>query len=174
MWPCEDSMRHAKQRHSSTEPILDEEEQEQVIEALHGENRSSSKAFRRTISGLALFSSLVVAALVDRRSIMVSLLSITSLVMTAFTLHYLPDESLHDIDGPLARFLPLLNGVLASTVIIIDLIKASTSKSAPKRISVQCLPLVHFFLATFVRWSARLTTRSIEELEKKRYKLKGA
>lgn len=158
------------------ETILDEQEQEEIVAALAYQNQTSSKSFRLVITALCLVPIIVAAHLMNRHNLFISLLTISSLAMTAFTLYCLPADTAEHIDGPLARFLPFLNGVLAFLITCIAWVNVTGERSERYSVftSIHILPLVMCTLATFIRHSIATTSRSIRDLEKKKYTLKGA
>lgn len=155
--------------------ILDEQEQEEVIGTLERENRAADKSFRLVVSGLCMVPTVAFAALVNSKNLLCHLLALSSLVMTAFTLLYLPDEALDALDGPLATYMPTLNAALAGVVVVLGHVRLQGSPGFLASASqLTILPLIMVTLSAIIRWSSASTARSIRSLEKKRYRLKGA
>lgn len=155
---------------------LDEQEQEELIQDLRVENQAANKSFRFFVSVLCLVPTPIFAVLITRNTLLPYILAISSLVMTSFTLFYLPDECLDNLDGPLARFLPLLNGLLALVVWLMASIRSGRKSSyvLGHLCDISMIPLIMLSLSMVIRWTAARTEASIRILELKKYKLKGA
>ena len=96
-----------------------------------------------------------------------SLLGITSLALTAYTAYFLPQKQ-HVLptnldDGPL-RFVPILNGVLASVVLLSGLVQSTSGTDGPW---IAAVPIVMWCAI----WIARYWANSIDldGLEKLKY-----
>lgn len=164
-----------KRMQRTRETILDEQEQDEIVAALVRQNHSSSKTYRFIGAILCLVPTVLTAHLMTRHSLLFSLLSISSLVMTAFTLYFLPADEFDGLEGPLARFLLPLNGLLASVITCLVWIKADKHDDGfySTDTSIHIIPLVMYILAVTIQYSARATSRAIQALERKRYALKG-
>jgi hypothetical protein len=116
--------------HSSLE-ALDETEQDQLIANLKARDSSTTHLYRRLFTALPLFS--ILPYLLFRPGFVLSLLSITSFIASAYILERIPLPSAtsgwRDVvlpqangvgieDGPIRRYLVPLTGALAAMVVL--------------------------------------------------------
>lgn len=168
-------MHMRSRKESPIEHILDDEEQDQIVKTLSLQNQQHGHSFSNIIAALCLVPTVAIAALTTTRNIAISFLSISSLAITAFTLKFLPSDSGDELNGPLAQYLPMLNGVLAITITCIQYLRSSPGFTAVELLtSLHTLPLFMYLISTLLRISIATTTRQIAILEDSKYKLKGA
>ncbi|KAI4228156.1 MAG: hypothetical protein L6R36_001870 [Xanthoria steineri] len=162
---------------------LDEEEQEKLIAQLKVQNEARNTKFKwifltlPLISAIAFLPSLLSASSIRAR--LISLLSISSMLCTAYNLFSLPNAKptrklmyTHEPPGPLLQYGPYLNGG-SSLLIGLSAFMIDDRKMGHDGFRLLCLlPIVVFTITT----SAGYTMRSvdIESLEKLKYPYKGA
>jgi hypothetical protein len=167
-------MRRRTKRLLQNDSIPDEEEQEEIIEELRYDNQMATKSFKFVIALLSVCTTIPMAFLIQRRNILQHILGITSLLMTAFMLQYLPEEAPTALHGPLARYSSPLNGLLVILVLLLAYSKAESGRPVIEVAqSLSIIPLIMHFIATMIRRSAAQTASELEALERQKYTLKG-
>lgn len=181
---------------------LDEEEQETLIARLRARETSSNETYTLIFSAIPLVIALLFvyylfSTFQTRLTALLCLLSITSLVCSAFTMRFVPvnvngtlDSSLAGqkarlrasasassfaaADGPLVMILPYLNGAIAA-LLCLAAWRLRTRESSPEgQWLFLLLPAVVFGMVTVARRSMADVDRGIGELSKLRYDYKGA
>ncbi|KAI9731678.1 MAG: hypothetical protein M1834_004467 [Cirrosporium novae-zelandiae] len=166
---------------------LDEEEQEAIIENLRLEDEGRNKLYTTIFAALPLIltTTFLPALFGSSPSLikLISLLGITSLGATAYTLIFIPipkpdpkgKRPLYRAvqeEGPLQKYLELLNGALCA-LLSIAAWRIKDKQGAHEGFWMICLvPAVMFVLITIAR--RVMHTVNIDELERLRYEYKGA
>lgn len=167
-------MQRRRHHRNTKAPILDEQEQDEIINTLRADNLAARDSFRVATSILCVLVTLVFAYLTKINRLLITTLSISSLVMTIFTLQYLPNDSSESLDSPLARFLPFLNAVVAVLVPVMALMRPNLGTTLSQVLtSVEILPILMFTISSMLRMYASQNERSIIALEKQKYVLRG-
>lgn len=164
---------------------LDEEHQEKLITDLQQQDANSNALYRKLflaipLSGATFFLYSLLLASKTAQGRLLALLSCTSLLCTAYILHFQPlaapdrkgKKPLYRIEaekGPLERYLIPLNGGLVGLLQLAALL--SWSRGAAQDAWRESLPALIFGLSMFVRW--QLAPVDLEELKGARYELKG-
>lgn len=165
----------------SSDNELDEEHQEQLIDELRARSKASDAFYRKLFLVVPLIAGIfsLYTFLTERR--ITSLLSLSSLVCTAYTLHYMPLKpedkkgktamyKVHAAKSPLEQYLPILN---AGMVGLLTIAAVVSWKRGFGEIAVrEALAGVVWVVAMYVRWEARGV--DLGELESRKYGLKGA
>lgn len=166
---------------SDDEEELDDEHQERLIDTLRTTSAASDAFYRQLFLVLPLVAALfsLYTFLTERR--LTALLSLSSLICTAYTLHYMPlspqdkkgKTAMYKVNaakGPLEQYLPLLNAGMVGLLTIAALVhwRRGLGVVAMR----EALAGIVWVVAMYVRWEARGV--DLEELEGRRYGLKGA
>lgn len=165
----------------SSDNELDDEHQERLIEDLRTASVASGIFYRKLFLLVPLVASLfsLYTFLTERR--LTSLLSLSSLVCTAYTLHYMPlspqdkkgKTAMYKVNAaksPLEAYLPLLNAGMAGLLMIAAAV--SWRRGQGEVAAREALAGIVWVVAMYVRWEARGV--DLEELEQRKYGLKGA
>ncbi|KAF1820141.1 uncharacterized protein K489DRAFT_47701 [Dissoconium aciculare CBS 342.82] len=180
------AFRYPSDEDGSDEPAeLDEEHQERLIETLAREDAAKNELYRRLFLAIpalgALFFLYTFAfAAATARERLFAVLALTSLVGTAYILHFMPirregkgKRPMYKVEadkGPIEKYMIAFQSVL---VVLLQLIAAvSWWKGAHQNAYRESLPLVIFALTMFAR--QQLAPLNMEELHKARYEFKGA
>ncbi|CZR53282.1 uncharacterized protein PAC_03160 [Phialocephala subalpina] len=176
---------------------LDEEEQEQVIHTLHQQNTQTNNTYRLALLSLPLLSLVpYLPSLFVARTSFLALLSVTSLLSTAFLLYALPPEEtgiaildrlnappskkgrneggrldiLGGDDGPVKKYLPYLNLGLC---VVLALLGALVGRKTEMWTGFGWLPAGVYGVAVLAKW----VMGSVDpegELGELKYGFKGA
>jgi len=175
---------------SEDEPTdLDEQEQEELITSLHTRDESSNLFYQRAFLSLPLLSTLVyLPALVfalPARQVLLAFLSISSLLCTAYILHFIPPRAASNPDskgkrplfrtqahpdGPIEEYLPWLNAALSSIMALAAVL--AWRKGLLDEALRNALPAAVFVVVVIAR--RQMAPLDIAELERLRYEYKGA
>lgn len=165
---------------------LDEEHQEKLITDLQTKDDASNALYRKAFLAIPLtgavfflYSLLVASTTAQQR--LLALLSLTSLLCTAYILHFQPLErpdrkgkkAVYKVEaerGPLERYLIPLNAGLVGLLQLAAVL--SWRRGEAEAGWRQSLPALIYGLSMFVRW--QLAPVDLEELKGARYELKGA
>ncbi|ORY81610.1 hypothetical protein BCR37DRAFT_48806 [Protomyces lactucae-debilis] len=145
----------------SEETYLDEEQQVEILCDL--ERQADSKGFRYITLALIFIISLLLAFLATSATIALTMLSLSSLALTAFKVSR-PNEC----NGPLSRWSTLLNALLNVAIVLSKL-----RGSAYVWMDVHVMPTFIVFLAGVLQHGSEQAKASLEDLQRQRYKLKG-
>ncbi|KAK4496326.1 hypothetical protein PRZ48_012306 [Zasmidium cellare] len=165
---------------------LDEEHQEKLIEDLQTQDAASNDLYRKAfisipLSGALFFLYSLLIASKTAQQRLLALLSLTSLLCTAYILHFQPlqrpdrkgKKAVYKIEaekGPLETYLIPLNAGLVGLLQLAAVL--SWSRGEAEAAWRQSLPALIYGLSMFVRW--QLAPVDLEELKGARYELKGA
>ena len=172
---------------------MDEEEQEHLITSLKAKEASENEQYTLVFSILPLIVTLpfiyhLFAGSGLRSMPLLCLLSITSLLSSAYTMRFIPIYSASapgkaqlarpalfvDSDSPVQTLLPLLNLVIAVLLLLISWAVKGRA-SAPEALWLFLpLPAVMLGVITVARKSMADVQAGIGELEGKKYDYKGA
>lgn len=179
---------------------LDEEHQERLISDFRRQDFKRNEIYRQLflaiplLAGLYFFLTIFTASTARQRWI--SLLSVSSLVCTAYILHFMPIESpdrkgkrpVYQVEaekGPVENYLVYLNASLAGLLLLAavvswkkELREAAWKEALPSStstlgdFSAKLTKTVVFALIMFAR--QQLAPVDLEDLQKARYEYKGA
>ncbi|KAG9236205.1 hypothetical protein BJ875DRAFT_372524 [Amylocarpus encephaloides] len=181
----------------SVPEAMDEEEQETLIKKFRTQNDSCDALYTKVLLSLPLVSILpfLVFSASSTPLLLLSLLSITSLLSTAYTTHVLPPgstgitllDSLNkhsapmsrkekllavEEDGPIRQYLPLLNVLLC--VVLLALGRLATVKKSNEAWEIlSALPAMVYTVVLLGKWVMGGVDPE-RELEPYRYQFKGA
>lgn len=165
---------------------LDEEHQEKLISELQTQDAQRNELYRKLFIAIPLIAALFFiytflfnSASAQKR--LLSLLALTSLVCTAYILHFQPLEApqrkgkipMYQLDaakGPIEKYLAHLNAGLAGLLLLAA--GLDWSRGAQENAFREALPMIIFGLTMFVR--QQLAPLDLEELQKAKYDYKGA
>lgn len=166
-------------------------EQETLISTLRTRDQSTNTLYKTAFLALPLLSTLVYLPLIFTSStsastsshpFLLSLLSITSLLSTAYTLHFIPlttpdtkgKTPLYRLEpgSPVTTYLPYLNGGLSALLTLIALLAWRRERVEEAWRGV--LPGVVFAVVMFARREMGVVSREVGGLERLRYGYKGA
>ena len=181
---------------------LDEEHQERLIAELQAKDEQRNALYRKAFVALPIAAavfflySFVVASTARQR--LVALLSISSLLSTAYLLHFMPIEApqrkgkrpIYQIEaekGPVERYLAYMNAALAGLLLIVALLswrngdgQAAWREALPESMWSDMLDIVPFLILVVVIFCISMFVRDqlapvdLEELQKAKYEYKGA
>ncbi|KAK4998675.1 hypothetical protein LTR66_002143 [Elasticomyces elasticus] len=172
---------------SDNEPEdLDEEEQEKLITSLRTQDESKNAFYKKALLPLALAPILLYApALLTGRtasSRLLALLAISSLLSTAYILHFIPPAkpdrkgkrpvylAQAEDGGPVRKYLISLNAGLCGVLVFVAL--AAWKKDRPEEIWRGLVPGVTYAIVTYAR--SQMVSIDVGQLERLRYEYKGA
>ncbi|KAK6535147.1 hypothetical protein TWF694_001625 [Orbilia ellipsospora] len=149
---------------------LDEQEQEELIQELKTENDRKNAFFILAFTCLSTIPAIIIAVrLFAGNGNGVDVLAISSLAMTAFTARYVPlDLAAFEYLSPLETWVPILNPVLIAVITI----GAYFTDRHAEHDYLLYLPLLVW--GTVALGRNAMASVSIGELEKLKYKYKGA
>jgi len=171
---------------------LDETEQEATIASLRTHDTSNTQFYRRAFLPLPLLATLLYLPslffAVPRRQVLLAFLSVSSLLSTAWTLHYFPPRMRqrrsaamglrarsmyrlqYQAEGPIEEYLPWLNGGLCGVLAFIAVLEWRKGRvDAAWRSAV---PGIIFVIVMSARRQMR--PLDVDGLERLRYEYKGA
>lgn len=167
---------------------LDEEEQEKLIKKLREEDDERNEEYKRiflaipTISATSYIPALIMSRLLQAK--IISVLSMTSLLATAYTLVFVPHtrpasskkgssrRQLATEPGPVHQYIGYLNGGL-SLLIGLNAISFKDKGGVHEGFWLLCfLPIVSFSIIMLAR--RLMLSVDVDELEDLKYKYKGA
>lgn len=168
---------------------LDEQDQEHLIQSLRSHDSTTSDFYRTAFLPLPLISTLVYIPTIfiypSKRSILLALLSVSSLLSTAYILHYIPPKATpapdpkgkrpmyqtrDNGDGPVEQYLVLLNAVLSGAVAVAAMVAWNRGLAAEAWRGV--LPAAIFGVVIIAR--TQMAPVPFDGLERLRYEYKGA
>ncbi|TKX18534.1 hypothetical protein C1H76_9323 [Elsinoe australis] len=183
-YPTDDSDSDAR----NPEDELDDEQQEAIISSLREKDESSIKLWTTLFTALPLVAALFfLPSLFTTRSrdALISILSITCLSSTAYTMYFIPTRTpelstslsgrrqramLVDMESPVAKYLPRMNGGLASVLGLLGVLLWSRGDTIGAIWAV--VPGAIYAVVMVARND--LVPMDIEALERMRYEYKGA
>jgi len=180
--------------------VLDEEEQEHLIYTLQRENATRNTLYVRIFLALPILSSLAyLPSLINPSTTLISLLSITSLLSTAWILYALPTgktgiafldavtapkqpSSAYSVrrtipmaedDSPVMKYLPYLNFVLSGLIAVLAVFISARARSRDNRWMVfGNLPVAMYLVVLMAK--VFMGSVDVGELEDLKYRYKGA
>ena len=199
------AFRYPSESDSSNDDLseLDEEHQEKLIADLQAQDAQKNDLYRKAFLSIPLLSAIFflytffMASTARQR--LIAILSLSSLVSTAYILHFMPIEAperkgkrpVYQVEadkGPVEKYIVYLNASLAGMLLIAATLsfRKGTSEdgwrevlpagkfylhTTTKRILIHILAVV-FGISMFAR--QQLAPLNMEELQKARYEYKGA
>lgn len=164
---------------------LDEEHQEKLIADLQAEDAQKNDTYRKLFVVIPIAAALFCLSLIlfatTARQRLIALLSFSSLLCTAYILHYQPivaperkgKKAMYQLEaeqGPVEKYLVYLNAALATVMLLAAVLSWRQSKYQDAW--REALPAIIFGLTMFAR--QQLAPLDFEDLHKARYEYKGA
>jgi len=143
---------------------LDEQEQEGLIEALAERNETANARFKRFFAILVVAFAPLYVSSYSNAGLLASLLAVSSLFATAYTIYQLPYLSV--AFTPTERYLPAMNVLLACVTGLVGYMRSDRNSL------IWFVPLGACLVGEGARWS--MDTVDIDSLSKLKYKYKGA
>ena len=171
---------------SDSDTDLDEEHQETLIAALQATDARQNFLYRNIFLAIPLTGALVFLYTLlfrtsTRQQALLAILGLSSLVCTAYILHFMPLQAparkgktavykLEAAKGPVERYLLLLNAGLAALLLLAAAVSWRKHRTADAW--REALPAMILGMAMFAR--QQLAPLDLEELQKAKYDYKGA
>ncbi|PNS14127.1 hypothetical protein CAC42_6640 [Sphaceloma murrayae] len=188
-YPTDDSDSESDARNPEDE--LDDKQQEAIIEELRKKDEASTKLYRTLFTALPLLASIFFLPSIfvfKRRDALLSILSISSLGSTAYTLNFIPSERpdpptgltgltgrrqrvlVASLNSPVSKYLPWMNGGLAGVLALFGVLLWTRGDLVGAIWAA--LPAAIYIVVMVARND--LVPLDIEGLERMRYEYKGA
>lgn len=168
---------------------LDEEAQEELISTLRTRDETTSLFYRRAFLALPLLAIIayIPTSIASSRVVLFDLLSITSLLSTAYILHFIPPKQKQppdpkgkrplylmrgQDDGPINQYLPWLDGALGAFIALLGLLSWRKGAIDAGDTWRAVLPGIIFAVVMLAR--EQLAPLDVDGLERLKYDYKGA
>ncbi|KAF8474951.1 hypothetical protein BDZ91DRAFT_712051 [Kalaharituber pfeilii] len=165
---------------------MDEEEQEALIAALRSADDSTNELYSNLFSIVFVLPAIYFLFRALATPTLINFLSLSSLTATIYTIRFIPIPR-NDVGsghiaflsstGPIDKFLPILNGLLAAIVgVNVYHVNSKKNGSPLGRTAMEdwagYLPIAIWVVSMIVRYVMK--PLDLDELEKMKYKYKGA